>query len=29
VAVSEEDIIKIIGWLDPAASPLIITGIKN
>ncbi len=29
VAVSEEDIIKILGWLDPAASPLIITGIKN
>jgi L,D-peptidoglycan transpeptidase YkuD (ErfK/YbiS/YcfS/YnhG family) len=29
VAVSEEDIIKIMGWLDPAASPLIITGIKN
>jgi L,D-peptidoglycan transpeptidase YkuD (ErfK/YbiS/YcfS/YnhG family) len=29
VAVSEENIIKIIKWLDPAASPLIITGIKN
>lgn len=29
VAVSEEDIIKILNWLDPAASPLIITGIKN
>jgi len=29
VAVSEEDIIKILGWLDPAASPLIITGIKK
>ncbi|MFZ3156649.1 MAG: L,D-transpeptidase family protein, partial [Smithella sp.] len=29
VAVSEEDIIKILGWLDPAASPLIITGIGN
>ena len=29
VAVSEEDIIKIMGWLDPAASPLIITGIRN
>lgn len=29
VAVSEEDIIKILGWLDPEASPLIITGIKN
>ena len=29
VAVSEEDIIKILGWLDPAASPLMITGIKN
>lgn len=29
VAVSEENIIKIIGWLDPAASPLIITGIRN
>jgi L,D-peptidoglycan transpeptidase YkuD (ErfK/YbiS/YcfS/YnhG family) len=29
VAVSEEDIIKIIGWLDPAAAPLIITGIRK
>ena len=29
VAVSEEDIIKILGWLDPAALPLIITGIRN
>jgi len=29
VAVSEENIIKILGWLDPAASPLIITGINN
>jgi L,D-peptidoglycan transpeptidase YkuD (ErfK/YbiS/YcfS/YnhG family) len=29
VAVSEEDIIKILGWIDPAASPLIITGITN
>jgi L,D-peptidoglycan transpeptidase YkuD (ErfK/YbiS/YcfS/YnhG family) len=29
VAVSEEDIIKIFGWLDPAASPLIFTGIRN
>lgn len=29
VAVSEEDIIKILGWLDPSASPLIITGIGN
>lgn len=29
VAVSEEDIVKILEWLDPAASPLIITGIKN
>lgn len=29
VAVSEEDIIKIIGWLDPAASPLIIMGVNN
>jgi L,D-peptidoglycan transpeptidase YkuD (ErfK/YbiS/YcfS/YnhG family) len=27
VAVSEEDIIKILGWLDPSASPLIIMGI--
>jgi len=29
VAVSEDDIIKILGWLDPAASPLMIIGIKN
>ncbi len=29
VAVSEENILKILEWLDPAASPLIITGIKN
>ncbi|PKN51970.1 MAG: hypothetical protein CVU55_09500 [Deltaproteobacteria bacterium HGW-Deltaproteobacteria-13] len=29
VAVSEENILKILNWLDPAASPLIITGIKN
>ena len=29
VAVSEENILKIIKWLDPAASPLIITGIEN
>ena len=29
VAVSEEDIIKIFSWLDPAASPLIFTGIRN
>ncbi|HOU50024.1 MAG TPA: L,D-transpeptidase family protein [Smithella sp.] len=29
VAVSEENILKILQWLDPAASPLIITGIKN
>ena len=29
VAVSEEDIIKILGWLDPVASPLIIMGIEN
>ena len=29
VAVSEENLIKILEWLDPAASPLIITGIKN
>jgi len=29
VALSEEDIIKILDWLDPAASPLIITGIRN
>lgn len=29
VAVSEENMIKILEWLDPAASPLIITGIEN
>jgi L,D-peptidoglycan transpeptidase YkuD (ErfK/YbiS/YcfS/YnhG family) len=29
VAVSEEDIIKILRWLDPAATPLMITGIRN
>ena len=29
VAVSEENIIKILGWLDPGASPLIIMGIEN
>jgi L,D-peptidoglycan transpeptidase YkuD (ErfK/YbiS/YcfS/YnhG family) len=29
VAVSEEDILKILDWLDPGASPLIITGIEN
>ena len=29
VAVSEENILKILEWLDPAASPLIITGIIN
>jgi L,D-peptidoglycan transpeptidase YkuD (ErfK/YbiS/YcfS/YnhG family) len=29
VAVSEEDMIKIFGWLDPNAFPLIIMGIKN
>lgn len=29
VAVSEENILKILEWLDPAASPLIITDIKN
>jgi L,D-peptidoglycan transpeptidase YkuD (ErfK/YbiS/YcfS/YnhG family) len=29
VAVSEEDIIKIFGWLDPNAFPLIIMGIKD
>lgn len=27
VAVSEENLLKILGWLDPVASPLIITGI--
>src|SRR4030042_5026483 len=29
VAVSEEEIIKILAWLDPQALPLIIMGIKN
>lgn len=29
VAVSEKDLIKIIGWLNPDAAPLIITGLKN
>jgi L,D-peptidoglycan transpeptidase YkuD (ErfK/YbiS/YcfS/YnhG family) len=29
VAASEENILKILEWLDPAASPLIITGIRN
>ena len=29
VAVSEEDILKILGWLDPQANPLIIMGIEN
>jgi L,D-peptidoglycan transpeptidase YkuD (ErfK/YbiS/YcfS/YnhG family) len=29
VAVSEEDIIKILGWLDPQASPVIIMGLEN
>jgi L,D-peptidoglycan transpeptidase YkuD (ErfK/YbiS/YcfS/YnhG family) len=29
VAISEENILKILDWLDPAATPLIITGIKN
>ena len=29
VAVSEENILKILEWLDPAASPLIITGINH
>jgi L,D-peptidoglycan transpeptidase YkuD (ErfK/YbiS/YcfS/YnhG family) len=29
VAVSEEDMIKILDWLDPDASPLIMTGIRN
>jgi L,D-peptidoglycan transpeptidase YkuD (ErfK/YbiS/YcfS/YnhG family) len=29
VAVSEENILKILDWLDPDASPLIITGIEN
>ena len=29
VAVSEEDITKILDWLDPGALPIIITGVKN
>ena len=29
VAVSEENILKILQWLDPAASPLIIMGVNN
>jgi len=29
VAVSEENILRILEWLDPAASPLIIMGINN
>jgi L,D-peptidoglycan transpeptidase YkuD (ErfK/YbiS/YcfS/YnhG family) len=29
VAISEENILKILDWLDPAASPIIITGIRN
>lgn len=29
VAVSEENMIRILGWLDPGASPIIITGIRN
>jgi L,D-peptidoglycan transpeptidase YkuD (ErfK/YbiS/YcfS/YnhG family) len=29
VAVSEENIIKIIEWLDPQASPVIIMGLEN
>ncbi len=29
VAVSEKDIVKIIEWLDPAAAPLMIMGIRN
>jgi L,D-peptidoglycan transpeptidase YkuD (ErfK/YbiS/YcfS/YnhG family) len=29
VAMSEENILKILDWLDPAASPIIITGIRN
>lgn len=29
VAVSEENIIKILGWLDPEARPLIMMGIEN
>lgn len=29
VAVSEDDIVKILGWLDPKAKPLIIMGTQN
>lgn len=29
VAVSEQDIVKILGWLDPQALPVIIMGVKN
>lgn len=29
VAVSEEDIIRILGWLDPRAKPLIIMGTED
>ena len=29
VAVSEEDIVKILAWLDPQASPIIIMGVEN
>jgi L,D-peptidoglycan transpeptidase YkuD (ErfK/YbiS/YcfS/YnhG family) len=29
VAVSEEDIVKILDWLDPVAAPLIFIGIRN
>ncbi len=29
VAVSENDIIKILGWLDPQAKPLVVMGTKN
>ena len=29
VAVSEQDIVKIIGWLDPQALPVIIMGLEN
>ena len=29
VAVSEQDIVKILAWLDPQASPVIIMGLEN
>jgi L,D-peptidoglycan transpeptidase YkuD (ErfK/YbiS/YcfS/YnhG family) len=29
VAVSEQDIVKILAWLDPQASPIIIMGLEN